>query len=416
MLQVRKVTPKEYSQVERLKEYSFGRHYTGKYLEDFRYWTSESNVIGVFLSDNTADEGGELASMLFVLPLKNVWHGSIVNQGGIAFVSTYPEHRGKSIAGKVIRRSLKEMNDNGQIISILGPFSVPFYRYFGWEVFFDKVLYDIPLEAYPNPSDLHSDVSLCIKRVKLSEITDSDMQAVATLYNKSVQNTQCMMIRDSAWWNRLKLREDNSYFVLVRNEKGELSGYVRYIISELEINVCEMVVEEYPLATKQSVKDALWSFLFAHRSNVWNIKGQTHTKDFFEIGWQNPNLIKKEMQKADMLRIVNMQKALLGIDFSSLESNILYLGITDDFAPWNTGVYKISSNNVIQCSENEGKENIDANDILSLPINLASSFLSGYLPLDTALSLSGTHLSDSAKSLWGALSKSWQTPQFYEHY
>ncbi|CAM5379893.1 GNAT family N-acetyltransferase OS=Lysinibacillus sphaericus OX=1421 GN=LS41612_07495 PE=4 SV=1 [Lysinibacillus sphaericus] len=93
-----------------------------------------------------------------ILPLNMTIHGENYEMGGIGFVATYPEYRQQGIMKKLIIASLKEMRQNGQTISVLAPFSVSFYRYFGWELFFDKLQYTISQSKFPDFGKQYDDL------------------------------------------------------------------------------------------------------------------------------------------------------------------------------------------------------------------------------------------------------------------
>lgn len=57
--------------------------------------------------------------------------------GGIAGVATWPENRRGGLVSKLLSKALARMNEEGQVLSCLHPFSVPFYRKFGWELYTD---------------------------------------------------------------------------------------------------------------------------------------------------------------------------------------------------------------------------------------------------------------------------------------
>ena len=55
--------------------------------------------------------------------------------GGIAGVATWPENRRQGHVSTLLKHALQEMKSKGQTLSFLHPFSIPFYRKFGWELY-----------------------------------------------------------------------------------------------------------------------------------------------------------------------------------------------------------------------------------------------------------------------------------------
>ena len=68
--------------------------------------------------------------------------------GGIGNVTSYPEVRGKGSVRQLMEKALKEMKEQGTVLSYLSPFSYHFYRKFGYEVAFEKRQYDISPDTF----------------------------------------------------------------------------------------------------------------------------------------------------------------------------------------------------------------------------------------------------------------------------
>ena len=48
----------------------------------------------------------------------------------------YPEYRQGGVTKGLLQAAFKKMKKDGQVLSVLSPFSIGFYRHFGYEVFF----------------------------------------------------------------------------------------------------------------------------------------------------------------------------------------------------------------------------------------------------------------------------------------
>jgi len=142
-MEIKIIPPKDYIQVHQLRDYCFPNKYTGARRDDFHYWIENSTTLGAF------DEH-KVVGQLLILPLSMIVHGAKYDMGGIGFVASYPEYRQQGIIKRLMIEALKKMLENGQVISVLAPFSVFFYRYFGWELFFEKLHYTIPQMMFPS--------------------------------------------------------------------------------------------------------------------------------------------------------------------------------------------------------------------------------------------------------------------------
>src|SRR5699024_11848472 len=87
-----------------------------------------------------------LAGKVHIMPLSIKVGGHSFNMGGISAVATWPEYRRRGIAKDLLQHSLRKMKENGQVISLLHPFLVGFYRKYGWELAYVHKKYTIPIE------------------------------------------------------------------------------------------------------------------------------------------------------------------------------------------------------------------------------------------------------------------------------
>src|SRR5699024_12089731 len=90
--------------------------------------------------------GEHIAGKVHIIAVSINIGGHSVNMGGISAVATWPEYRRRGIAKDLLQHSLRKMKENGQVISLLHPFLVGFYRKYGWELAYIQKKYTIPIE------------------------------------------------------------------------------------------------------------------------------------------------------------------------------------------------------------------------------------------------------------------------------
>lgn len=326
-------------------------------------------------------------------------HQISYKMGGIGFVCTYPEYRNRGIMKKLMIRALEEMRENGQCISVLAPFSVSFYRYFGWELFFDKLNYSIPSEAFPNFGN-QLDV---VKRFSFEWLDEQLFDEVSTFYNDNAEIMNGSMKRDAAWWKRIQRREPDSHFAAYYKD-DEIQGFVRYQIQNLTFIIKDFVVKDH-VAEK-----AIWRYISSHSASVYHITGNTAGTSHFGFHFNQPQF-KKELVQDCMVRIVDVEAFLKEYNWAELTEN-LYLRIQDPFAQWNEKLYCINREGQTKVIETDSVAN---GQILSLSINIFSALIVGYLSVTETMLYAEHQLDDSALKLWNKALRT-EKPSFYEYF
>lgn len=349
------VQPEDHEKVLKLKNYCFRPAYEGNRLKDFSHWMKVSDILGGY--DNK-----ELVSQLMILPLQMSVFGVPYDMGGIGFVSTYPPYRNEGIMKQVLLKSLKTMRENKQLLSVLSPFSVSFYRHFGWELFFDKVQYELPAQQLI-PTRKIAD------KVRLFDESDPDfkewMNKVKTFYKNHVAVQNGRMIRMDDWWQRLLLRISDTCFAVCTDESGNVKGYIRYTIKNL---VFELLDFEY---TDYDSQQDLWQFVQSHTAEVSKIIGEDANQKSFGTVFFDPQF-KQQIVQDKMIRIVDVEPFLRSYPFLSIEEP-LYLDVRDAQAEWNNKVFKITEKGQVAAVDVSQEE-----EVLTIDIGKLSSLMLGY--------------------------------------
>ncbi|ATP41499.1 GNAT family N-acetyltransferase [Solibacillus sp. R5-41] len=391
-MEIKKVPPSDYEQIYRLRDYSFPTVYDGDKKADFQYWVANSTTLGAY-------EQNQIIGQLLVLPLNMTVHEVNMPMGGIGFVATYPEHRNKGVMKQLIQRALESMRQQGQLVSVLAPFSVSFYRYFGWELFVDKVHYTVPRTTFPDFGKQLDEV----KRFSFSVIDGQLFYDVQRFHNTMCAKKNGAMLRDLAWWKRIERRQPTSHFAVVY-EQQEVIGYIRYTINQLTFDVQDFIVKNY------SAHKALWRFMTAHAASVEKICGITSVKEQMGFLFQEPQY-KRELTRDVMARIVDVEKFLQLYNWRAVEVN-LYVQITDPFCEWNEALYEINKCGKIT---KDSEENVNKEHILMLTINHLSALLLGYITMERLVYLTNVTCKEEIIHHWERAIPS-QAPTFYEYF
>jgi GNAT superfamily N-acetyltransferase len=151
-----------------------------------------------------AVEDGELLSGLRVVRRQIYLQGEAVGMGGIAFVSTKPEARGRGLSTRLLRDAITLMDSWGLEVSMLATDLFSFYARLGWEqvVFQAKILKLAPVQP---PAGL---------RARPLDF-DRDLPAVMALYDQTARRLNGTLARGEAYWDQF-LRGTGGWWVAER--------------------------------------------------------------------------------------------------------------------------------------------------------------------------------------------------------
>src|SRR5690606_14912065 len=130
-----------------------------------------------------------------------------------------------------------------------------FYRHFGWELFFDKVQYEVSMHQ------------LSLRKEPMGRVVRFDyrdkgdyLDQVKKFYHTYALQTNGVMLRGEAWWKRLEMREPDASFALSFNENDALKGYIRY----KKVGQTFIILDHVTLSIE--AERSLWEFIKTHRS------------------------------------------------------------------------------------------------------------------------------------------------------
>lgn len=391
-MEIKLIPPKDYLQVHRLRDYCFPNKYVGEKRDDFQYWIEQSTTIGAY-------DGDKVVGQLLILPLNMTVHGKNFDMGGIGFVATYPEYRQQGIIKKLMLEALREMRQNGQYISVLAPFSVSFYRYFGWELFSEKLHYSIPHAMFPNVGK-QLDV---VKRMSFEWPDELLFQTIQDFHNCQALVTNGSMLRDEAWWKRIERRAPDSLFAAYFHA-DKIAGYIRYIIHDGTFIIHDFIAEDI------LAEQAIWRFITSHATSVHTIEGFTANDHHFGFQFQEPQF-KREIHMDAMVRIVDAFAFMQRYPWGEIHEP-LYVCLEDAFCTWNECVYRINKDGHVSVIE---ANSIMDKHMLALPINLFSAMMVGYLSVKDALIYAKKDAIKEVVELWQKAIPN-NRPVFYEYF
>ena len=252
------------------------------------------------------------------------------------------------------------MRQDGYSVSMLHPFSVSFYRKYGWELFANRLVCSL------TKADLtmKEHVSGRIKRCK----KDSHLKEIEIVYEQFAKKYSGMLVRDRDIW--LNFVYGDLSAAVYYNQANEPMGYILY-----KVESSKMKVEEF-VPLNSEARMGLWNFICQHDSMIQELEMVVHEKEPLLFSLQEPR-IKAEIKPYFMVRIVDVERFIKQYPFAwenNKEEVILH--IADSFAHWNNQTVVLREKEAVMVSDEEAISL--KNKGLYLNINALSTALFGY--------------------------------------
>lgn len=294
-----------------------------------------------------------IQAKLTLLSLKVNLHGRTVPMGGIASVASYPEGRRQGHVKHLLHHALFTMKENGQVLSYLAPFSVPFYRKYGWEIFCDEVSFELTEKQLPKPAPVYDGI---IERVSFND------PRIRTLYQH--QCSHGMLVREDFWWRNLAEKYASFHTALYTDDSGTPAAYMVYQVKENKLEVNELIYNDI------AALEAIFSFIGQHDSMIQSASIPATGADTLHYFLPDPHT-KAEVSPYFMARIVDVEGFMSVFPFAG--KGHFTFTITDEFAEWNNQTFSLSvDGNHISCIKTEDTPQF------SLTIGTLTGLLLGY--------------------------------------
>ncbi|MCC8145364.1 MAG: GNAT family N-acetyltransferase [Bacteroidales bacterium] len=306
-------------QVSRFQLFESG-YEEGELIRSKRPILKEADVFGWFTEDD------QLVSQICIYPFQVNIHGEIFKMGGITGVGTYPEYANLGLMNDLIKLALEKMRKNGQLISYLYPYSIPYYRRKGWEIISDHLTFEIKDTQLPSVSDVPGH----IERLKV------DAEDVKQTYNRFARTNHGAMIRGKFEWDEYWRWENEEKYTagVYYDSEDRPQGYVLYWIEEDVFSIKEIIW------MNQEARKGLWNFIHAHFSMIDWVKGDIYVNEPLAFLLDDGH-IKETIEPYYMGRIVDLEAFLQKYPFEGSIPAFHFI-VTDPLAEWNNGIFTVS--------------------------------------------------------------------------
>jgi len=357
---IRTIRSEEIGEMLTLTQTAFSVRFTEQEAEAWKSRIRAEDFLGFYVD-------GRLGAQLAVLPLQVYMQGKRMEIGGIAHVAAYPELRRQGMVGKLISRSLEQMRERGQTVSMLNPFAYGFYRKYGWEIFSEVKSLSLDIADLPTGGQAAGKV----RRLNRS----SDWETVDRVYHAYACGFNGMVARDEAWWKQMVYRRKNGELVCHEDENGEATGYMLYAVAERHMRIQEFV------CLTEEARRGLWQFARYHDSVADTVSFSLPAAEPYLVRMSEPGA-KQETSAQFMFRVVDAAGFLGKIRFAGSSGGKLAVRLTDAHAPWNEGMWSIEwdgegQSRVVSVQEEAGTDELK--QAIACDIQTFSAMMCGWM-------------------------------------
>ena len=151
-------------------------------------------------------DDGVMMSYLIDNPFSVYFDGHAVSCGGIGSVTTLPEWRASGSMRALLSHVLRRGREEGEVFSMLGPFSYEFYRKFGYEAAYAAWEYTVPITQFAPYR--HNG---WVRRLKGGD--EQDLSQLVSLYARFARRCNLALVRDEAFFRRRFLNKPDETFL-----------------------------------------------------------------------------------------------------------------------------------------------------------------------------------------------------------
>ena len=270
---------------------------------------------------------GRITNSLRVIPYKMKFEGNYYDMGGIGGVASLPEDRSNGSIAKMLTYGIKLMNDNGYLFSALGPFSMQFYRHYGYEWAFSWQMVKVKTE----------DLKEFKGNYNYKSLNEKDEKIIEEVREQYIKNFNGPIYHDEEiskeFWKQFHGQFMHCYASY--DENNNINAVAFYKISG-HLLECKRIY----FLNMEGFK-AMLNFFYTHRSQVEHVEFTLPTDFNIRTILPTPR-VEASIWPFMMARIINAEK-VLNILIEKHPVKAFNLKVIDENASWNNQTFKLSS-------------------------------------------------------------------------
>lgn len=366
-LEIRPLKADEVEQAAFIQTYSFNepdRYNLARAVEFAKFFSLDWSLASF--------EEGEMTAWLRTVPFSQRINGHGLSFGAVGPVVSLPQHRRKGHVGALLRRSLSEMRERGQVLSGLHTPHPTLYQRYGWEIASVERVYKFP----PKDTTLKIQPG---ERGRARMLKPDDWAQADRVYRLHSARRNGPLHRVEVWWRQAIFgggdQPGPSDVALWEDGRGEPQGYVVYHQpTQRDPGTPAFLVRELVALTTDAYLNLIL-YLLRHDLPP-EITWIAPPDDPFRSLVDDATKLKVEERYDLMLRVCDVEAALkLRTPAYPGSSPPLTFQVTDRSAPWNEGAWRMHvENGAVNVEKTDGEPDLTLSATTLAP--LFNGFLS----------------------------------------
>lgn len=277
-------------------------------------------VLGAF------DENGVLCSQMECTKRSSFISGVAVPCAAVGGVASRPEARGNGSVRLIFEHLMKNAQDDGFVVSALHPFSVDFYRKFGYEPLGNVINAEIPFASFKRRKQTG--------QIKL--FSGKEGEKLLSIYKAFAAQHNLMFERNDTSEFFSDPYHECCYTYWWEDENNQPQGYVSVVPNRGD---SVLSVKEFAFLSRAAL-EGLLAFIFSFSGNykTLRISGLPSSSPVVDFLGDRRH-IKTSLGSNFAARILQLEPVLRLLKYPQ-EQGFFSLKM-EDFLPWNQGVFTV---------------------------------------------------------------------------
>ena len=283
-------------------------------------------------------DGNPIVGGLVIHDMGQFFGGKSVRMGGIGAVGIAPEFRASGAATQMMALALRDMRENGFMISSLYPATVPLYRRAGYELAGSRYEVTIPIRQMrleKRAGDL-----------RVERVEEGDRERIVEFYTSVARHTPGLLDRREFSWKRVyEPRGEKAQGYKVLNAAGAIEGYAFLLQKDVpqahaQSPLFHLLINDAQFATP-AAGARLLELVRQHQS-VCDTAILYGSPDHPLLALIPERIFIARHQFHWMLRILDVRKALEARGWNACVRGEVALDVRDDLLPENNAKLMLS--------------------------------------------------------------------------